>query len=114
MRLSDLLRALVLDAEGARVGHVHDIRFVRDGPEQGAFGPAYRLQGLIVGAGSIGNRLGFDRADVKGPYPLKAFFRWFHGDAKFVEWQRIAEIGEGTITLNVPQKDLREVPVLRE
>src|SRR5437763_15883132 len=101
MRLSELLRADVLDADGQRVGRVHDARFVRDGPEQGAFGPAYRLQGLVVGVGAWGSRLGYDRGDMKGPWALKKLFQWFHGDAKFVDWSQVSGMQEGVLRLTV-------------
>jgi hypothetical protein len=112
LRLSDLLRAEVLDRNGESVGHVHDVRCVRDGPVQGAFGPSYRLVGLIVGSASIRSRLGLDRADVTGPAPLKAVLRWFHGDAKFVEWPSVSAIDGNTIRLSVAKNDLPPVPQL--
>jgi hypothetical protein len=113
MRLSDLLRSEVFDADGERIGHVHDVRFVRDGPDQGAFGPAYRLQGLIVGTGSLGSRLGFDRADVRGPLPLKAFFRWLHANTKFIEWPLVEKVNDNKITVRARKDDLPTVPPLK-
>jgi hypothetical protein len=114
MRLSDLLGCEVLDERGERVGHVHDLRLVKDGPLQGAFGPAYRVQGLLVGAGSWGSRLGFDRGEMKGPLPLKMLFRWFHSDARFVDWTLIASLGKRAIRLSVPKDRLPPVPPLRQ
>ena len=113
MRLSELLKAEVFDADGVSVGRVHDVRFVRDGPAQGAFGPAYRLQGLIVGSGSVGVRLGFDRAPVKGPWPMKLVFRLFHRNTRLVEWPAVATIRGRAIRLKVPAGDLRPVPDLK-
>ena len=112
IRFSDLLRMLVLDAGGQEVGMVHDARFVKDGPVQGAFGPGYRLQGLVVGTGSFGARLGFDRASVKGPWPLKAMFRRFHANAKFVDWSQVESIEGERIRLNVQAASLRPVEPL--
>lgn len=114
MRFSDLLRCEVLDERGERVGHVHDLRLVKDGPAQGAFGPAYRVQGLLVGAGSWGSRLGFDRGEMKGPLPLKVLFRWLRSDARFVDWSVIESLGEGAIRLSVPKERLPGVPPLRQ
>jgi len=113
MRLSDLLRVDVFDSAGENVGQVQDARCVRDGPVQGAFGPAYRLQGLIVGKHGFGARLGYDRADVKGPIALKAFFRWLHTRDRFVEWPLIEKIEERQIHLKVPAAELPKVPTLR-
>jgi hypothetical protein len=112
MRLSELLRAEVLDARGERVGRVHDVRLVRNGPVQGGFGPAYRLHGLLVGAGSWGSRLGFDRGNVKAPLPLKLLFRWFHQDAKFVDWNLVQRIQGREIHLSVARADLPPIPPL--
>jgi sporulation protein YlmC with PRC-barrel domain len=112
MRLSDLLRSKVVDSEGQEVGQVHDARFIKDGPVQGAFGPGYRLQGLVVGKGSLGARLGFDRASVTGPWLLKQIFRRLHANARFVDWAAIDAIQEGKVRLNVPAADLRPVEAL--
>ena len=114
MRLSDLLKSDVVDSQGRRVGRVHDARMVRDGPEQGAFGPAYRMQGLIVGAGSWGSRLGYDRGEVKGPWALKKLFQWFHSDAKFVDWSLVAGLQDGVVNLSVRVEELPAVPMLRQ
>ncbi len=113
MRLSELFGCEVLDSEGRRVGKVHDARMVRDGPAQGAFGPAYRMQGLIVGAGSWGSRLGYDRGEVKGPWALKKLFQWFEGDAKFVDWAVVGGLRKGVIRLTLPVTQLPSVPRLR-
>lgn len=114
MRLSDLLRCEVIDAAGASIGRVQDARCTRDGPDQGVFGPSYRIRGLVVGKRSFGARLGYDRADVRGPVPLKAFFRWLHGHDRFVEWPQIAKIEDDAIHLKVALSDLPNVPMLRQ
>jgi hypothetical protein len=74
MRLSDLLTAEVVDEDGARVGHVRDVEFVRDGRWIDGFGPAYRLDALIVGRGSLGARLGLDRDHARSPWLLRMAF----------------------------------------
>jgi len=112
MRFSDLLRSQVIDAEGQEVGDVHDARFVKDGPVQGAFGPGYRLQGLVVGHGNFGVRLGFDRASVKGPWLLKKLFQRLHAEARFVDWSSVDSIEDEKIRLNVRAADLRLVEAL--
>jgi len=114
MRLSDLLRSEVIDSAGASIGRVQDARCTRDGPDQGAFGPSYRIQGLVVGKRSFGARLGYDRADVRGPVALKAFFRRLHAHDRFVEWPQIAKIEDDKIVLKVPVADLPPVPMLRQ
>jgi sporulation protein YlmC with PRC-barrel domain len=98
MRLSDLLNAEVLDERGARIGHVHDVRVVRDGPVLGDFGAAFRVKGFVVGRPALGARLGLDRADVRGPWLLKAFFAWIRTDL-YVDWERVRSIEEGRMRI---------------
>jgi len=113
-RVGELFGAIVHDSEEAVAGRVHDVRLVRDGPGQGLFGPAYRLQGLVIGPASIGDRLGFDRADTRGPWALKAPFERFHRNARFVEWALIESLTEAEIRLNVTAARLPSVPALTE
>jgi hypothetical protein len=89
MRLGDLLRSDVVDAHGQTLGSVDDVRLVQDGPLLGGFGAALRVDGLVVGKGSLGVRLGFHRAKVKGPWPLKAAFGALERRARFVPWERV-------------------------
>jgi sporulation protein YlmC with PRC-barrel domain len=112
IRFSDLLRMHVVDAQGKEVGDVQDARFVKDGPVQGVFGPGYRLQGLVVGRGSFGVRLGFDRASVKGPWLLKTLFRRLLANTRFVEWSHIERIDDHLVHLDVLAADLRPVEPL--
>jgi sporulation protein YlmC with PRC-barrel domain len=106
MRLSDLLDAEVVDADGKSVGHVHDVRMVQDGPIQGTFGAALRVQGLVVGHPGLGARLGLDRAGVRGPWLLKAFFKAIRTD-RYVEWDRIRSIEPDRIVIAAQESDLR-------
>src|SRR3954468_14982204 len=98
MRLSDLLDAEVEDSDGSTIGRVHDVRMVQDGPVQGDFGAAFRVRGLVVGRPALGARLGLDRAEVRGPWILKAFFAWLRTDL-YVEWERVRCIEEGRVRI---------------
>ena len=104
MRLSDYLGREVVGADGRKLGHVLDARLVADGPPLGAFGPALRLHDLIVGRGSLGARLGLDRARVRGPWLLKLLFarRQLH----HVPWEAIASVDDDTITLSITTEQL--------
>jgi hypothetical protein len=110
MRIADLLGAEVLDRRGLPVGRVHDVRLVQDGPHVGTFGAALRLDALLIGPTAIGARLGFERADVKGPWPLKRLFRSVHGRMRVARWERVAAIAEGTIHLNDAAEQLIDDP----
>lgn len=113
-RVGELFGAKVYDADGELVGRVHEVRLVRDGPEQGLFGPGYRVQGLLVGPASIGDRLGFDRTRMAGPWLLKALFQRFHREARLVEWPVVESMAEHEVRLNVTRDRLPPVPMLSE
>jgi PRC-barrel domain len=89
----------VVDADGRVIGRVHDVRLRRDGPFIRGFGPALRIEGLVVGRGSIAQRLGFDRADMKGPWPLDVWGKRAVQRARFVPWETL-EIADKVITCN--------------
>jgi hypothetical protein len=110
VRASDILETTVFDSDGRKVGQVHDIRIVREGPVQGLFGPTYVARGLIVGAGAVGVRLGFDRTRMAGPAVLRMLFRWVHRKARFVDWSLIESIEGDEIRIRVPIERLPEVP----
>ena len=108
MRLSELLRRPVLDESGAEVGRVHDVRLVRDGPAMGEFGPAYRVLGLVVGPIGIGERLGYGRTDMTGPWLIAAPLTVRHRRARFVPWERVAEVTDETVRISGSAADLAE------
>lgn len=100
MRLSDLLGSEVVDSSGEPCGKVHDVRAVQDGPVVYPFGAALRIEGLVVGKGGLGERFGFHRSSVHGPWLLKAFFEWRHRNAVYVPWDAIAVIDGRRIRLD--------------
>jgi sporulation protein YlmC with PRC-barrel domain len=110
--LSDLLHSEVYDQDGVSVGHVHDVRLVRDGPVIGSFGATFSIDGLIVGKGSFGSRLGFDRAAMKGPWVLKALFNRLHASSRFVPWDFVAAVEERKILISRAAKELHEPKAL--
>jgi hypothetical protein len=98
MRLSDLLGSEVFQADGTSLGHVRDVRLVADGREIGAFGPALRVHGLLVGRGSLGARLGLARDRMRGPWLLKLLFG--RRPRHLVDWTDVASLGEKTVHLS--------------
>jgi hypothetical protein len=107
MRLGELLRAEVYDADGVLVGHVRDVRIEQDGPPHGYRGqPLFRVQGLIVGPGALGERLGYGRAEVQGPWLFKKIFS---RDERFVPWEQIRRRDGERIDLTTTKAEL-EMP----
>lgn len=101
MRVSDLLGAQVLDAHGAELGRAYDVRLIQDGPEVGPFGASLRLRSLVIGVTAIGARLGFERGEVRGPWPLRAAFSELHGRIRPAGWDEVASIEEDRIRLRI-------------
>lgn len=89
MRLGELVRSTVIDADGRTLGRVHDVRLVQDGPLLEGFGAALRVEGLVVGRGSVATRLGYHRHRVRGPLVLKALFGALERRARFVPWAEV-------------------------
>jgi hypothetical protein len=90
-RIGSWLGRHVVDVDGREIGRVHDVRLERDGPIIPGFGAALRVSGLIVGRGSIAQRLGFDRVDITGPWPLDVWGKRAARRARFVPWALVEE-----------------------
>jgi hypothetical protein len=108
--MGELLDRHVVDAAGRRVGTVHDVRLVQDGPTQGRFGRALRVDGLVVGKGALAIRLGYHRAGIQGPFLLGRIFRWLEGRAWYVPWDRIADRTDDVIRLSCSIEELPRIP----
>ena len=97
MRLSELLHSEVFDADGRHYGTVDDVRMVQDGPVLGTFGAALRVDGIVIGRGGLGVRLGFHRTRVRGPWLLNTIFGRLERRAKFVPWDKVQSYDAGRI-----------------
>jgi PRC-barrel domain len=106
MRLSELLGAEVVDQHGRPIGKVHDVRLEQAGPELQDFGPALRLEGLLVGRRALGARFGFGRGGVRGPWLLKVVFGSLGHDGRYVAWERIASIRNRQVRITGTADDL--------
>jgi hypothetical protein len=95
MRLSELLTSEVVTEGGERVGHVRDVRLVRDGPPLPGFGPSYRVHELLLGKGSLGARLGLDREHMRSPWLLRVVFG--QPRPKRVPWSRVISVSDGRV-----------------
>ncbi|MGO7983260.1 PRC-barrel domain-containing protein, partial [Rhizobium johnstonii] len=98
MILSDLMHASVVDAEGNRLGRVIDARFVVDGTPRQLLADA-RLVGFIVSAHSYSSFLGYERLDIRAPWPIAPFLRWRHRGSFLVRWEDVAMLSAGTVRL---------------
>lgn len=97
MRLSELLDSEVVTESGEHLGHVRDVRLVRDGPSLDGFGRAYRVHELLVGKGSLGARLGLDREHIHSPWILRAVFG--RRSPRQIPWSRVVSVGEGRVRI---------------
>jgi hypothetical protein len=110
MHLSDLLHSRVLDADGAHVGAVEDVRMVQDGPLLLPFGAAFRVEGLMVGRRSIGTRLGYVRGGLRGPWLLRVIFSALERRACYAAWDDVADWDGTTVRLAKRRHELESLP----
>jgi hypothetical protein len=79
---------------------VHDIRFVAAGPPYAGTGkPSYRLDALIVGGRAAGDRLGFTRHEMKGPWPLTVLFPRLARHSYVVRWADVTRFDRPKIVI---------------
>ena len=116
MRASELFGLHVFDRTGRGVGVVHDVRarreFVTDRTER-CFPPRHpfcsrlTIDGLVVGSGSVGVRLGYGHGGTRGPWILTQFFRRRARNTRFVPWDAIARRTATELHLDVDVEHLR-------
>jgi hypothetical protein len=99
MRASDLLGSRVVDAGGAWLGWVTDLRCVQDGPLRGSTTAALRVDALVVSRRRSGSPLGYDRRRQQGPWLIRAVVRTMHRHLQVIEWSQVERYGEKTITV---------------
>lgn len=107
--ISELLRSRVIDATGADLGSVDDVRLVQDGPVVEGFGSLLRVAGLVVGRGGLAVRLGYHRHQVKGPALVKAIVGRLERRAHYVSWEQVETWADGTVRLGVPAAEVARV-----
>ncbi|MFD7024418.1 PRC-barrel domain containing protein [Promicromonospora sukumoe] len=114
MNVGDLLDARVLGPDGASLGVVVDVRFAlevvdepdderrerdREDPEAplsehvapAAVGGA-RLVGLLVSPRGAGSFLGYERTEVRSPWPIAQLVRRRHRGTFLVDWADVADV----------------------
>jgi hypothetical protein len=106
MRLTELLDVEVIDADGRSRGKVLDVRLAQRGPVVGTFGAAFVPESLLIGPRSIGARLGYERRDMLGPWPVRALALWLHADARIAAWSDLRSIQGHRIDIRSRGDDL--------
>jgi hypothetical protein len=105
-RMGELLHSKVVDSSGTEIGSVNDVRLVQDGPLLDGIDAAFRVDGLIVGGGSLAVRLGYHRQKVKGPWLLKALFGALERRAVFAPWTQVDRWEGDRVTLRCRASEL--------
>jgi hypothetical protein len=83
------------------------VRFVADGPPYAGTGKAsYRLDALIVGGRAVGDRLGFTRHEMKGPWPLTVLFPRLARHSYLVRWEDVTRFDRPRIEIRRRASDL--------
>ena len=99
MTIAELLSHEVLDAEGVRLGRVHDVRVARDDR---------RIHELVVGLGAIGYRLGYPTGRITGPWLVRRVVGLFRRDLHVVPWARVT-VADGQLHLDCSVDDLEHL-----
>ena len=102
MRLSDLVGTPVVTVEGDRLGHVHDVLLVQDGPVGIRRSAGLRLHALAVGGRAFGTQLGYTQGTVKGPWLLRKLFA---RSPRLVPWHAIVRRDETSIVVDLARVD---------
>jgi sporulation protein YlmC with PRC-barrel domain len=112
MRVSDVLGTCVHDSAGEVVGWVTDVRLVRDGPVLGTFGPAYRVEGLIVSHRHRGGYFGYETSRLSRPTVVNWLFARLHRGTVFAPWDAIESIEDDDVILRRTAGELAPPPPL--
>ncbi|HVL94799.1 MAG TPA: PRC-barrel domain-containing protein [Solirubrobacteraceae bacterium] len=102
MRATELLACRVVDARGADLGPLRDVRVrLLDG--------AFEVTALVVGGGrfaGLAHATGVAEGRVQGPWLLRRLCRDAVEAVRVAPADAVAEWGPGTIRLAVPQDEL--------
>ena len=112
MRLGDLLWAEAVDADGADLGQVHDLRLRHSMTPDGR----HRLvvEGVMVGAGAVSARLGYAYGDVQGPWVVAALMRRIGRRSRYVRWSDLAWEPGGRVEVSRRAADLPHPAEVRD
>lgn len=92
-------------ANGVLVGHVVDVRFaIRLEPDGTPGRP--RISGLLISPRGRASFLGYERSDLRRPWPIARFQRWYHRGSFLAAWQDVVQFGRDGVVLRagyIPQ-----------
>jgi hypothetical protein len=108
VRLSRLLGADVLAADGRRLGFVSDLRLVQAGPPRGLMATLL-VEGIIVGGRHPGSLLGYERRPEQGPWLVRSIVRMLHRKVRYVLWGDVADVPG---LAGAEEDELGEMPLL--
>jgi sporulation protein YlmC with PRC-barrel domain len=98
VRLTDLIDKAVVTEDGDRLGIVHDVAARRDGPAVGEFGPALRVEALLVGARGVWSRLGVSTPHLRGHPVLHRLARMGRRSEE-IGWDRVVRVDDDRIVV---------------
>lgn len=99
MRASDLVQRRVLDAAGAHIGVVVDVKLVAGKQDAAAPALSYALAGLVVARRDRGSLLGYGHGRMAGPWPLSAIADRAYRRLLWVPWSAVGSLGDGNVRL---------------
>ena len=93
MRLSDLLGANVIGADGDLLGLVSDVRLTQVGPvpPDPAVKATFVVESLLVSTRHTGSLFGYERRPSQGPALLRMIVRALHRRATIVNWAAVTD-----------------------
>jgi sporulation protein YlmC with PRC-barrel domain len=105
MKASDLIGSVVIDSEGKRLGHLHEIEARRSGPMVSeSVGNALQIHSLFVGSTGMFVRLGYFNREMVGPHGLIFLARRSKGFR--VSWDHVESVEPLLVRLNCPVDEL--------
>lgn len=105
MILSDLLGSEAVDAAGAHLGRVIDIRLEISGAPAQLLA-ATEVTGLLVSPRSRFSTWGYERRDERAPLVVARLQRWLHRGTFLVDWADVARVDEDRVVLRAGYESL--------
>jgi hypothetical protein len=95
---------IITDLLGARVFGPDFVDFVTDARfrlDTSSTGRPARLHGIVVSPHARSSSLGYERSDVRSPWPIAALVRWRHRGSFLVRWEDIERLDVRRINLRL-------------